>query len=191
MKLKAAAILVAVGLLFGLAVVASDPASAHGPAQHHAAQQSVEERCFGHHRFGAEPVDVAKTASGSAVLAQTSWNWHDAIGCYLTLDEGALTVLRAAPPPQNLPDAPTEDSKRCYGHHNFGENPVDVAKTADGQTVLARLSWGFHETIGCYLVLDDTALATLRAAAQPEPDRRTNARPNPRADTRSDSRSNP
>ena len=49
---------------------------------------------------------------------------------------------------------------------------MDVAKTADGQTVLARLSWGYHSTFGCYLVLDDTALTTLRTAhtdSTPEP----------------------
>lgn len=108
-------------------------------------------------------MDVAKTADGQTVLAQTSWNWHDTIGCYLTLDEGALAALRDAPP-QSLPDAPTEASTRCFEHHQFGQRPVDVAKSADRQTVLARLSWGYHDTIGCYLVLDDTALSTLRAA---------------------------
>ena len=161
---KAAAVLAVVALAFGLAIAANGPASAQGPAQ-----QSVAERCFEHHRFGAEPVDVAKTADGLAVLAQTSWNWHDAIGCYLTLDESALATLRAAPQPQQLPTAPTDDSRRCFRHHKFGESPVDVAKTADGQTVLARLSWGYHIIIGCYLVLDDTALATLRGTTQPDP----------------------
>ena len=111
------------------------------------------------------PVDVAKTADGQAVLAQTVWNWHDAIGCYLTLDDDALAVLRAAAIPQGLPSGPTGASQRCFEHHRFGESPVDVAKTADGQTVIARLSWGYHDSIGCYLVLDDEALAALRAAA--------------------------
>ena len=125
----------------------------------------MAERCFEHHGFGAQPVDVAKTADGQTVLAQTSWNWHDAIGCFLTLDQQALTALRAAPPPQDLPDAPTNASRRCFEHHKFGENPVDVAKTPDGQTVLARLSWGYHSTIGCYLSLDNRALAALREAS--------------------------
>ena len=126
----------------------------------------VAQRCFEHHKFGAQPVDVAKTADGQAVLAQTTWNWHDSIGCYLTLDDEALSVLRAAPAPQDLPSAPTGASRQCFEYHRFGENPVDVAKTADRQTVIARLSWGYHGTIGCYLVLDDSALATLQAAAQ-------------------------
>ena len=146
-------------LLVGLAASAGAPSvAAQGPTQ-----QSAAQRCFEFHKFGAQPVDAAKTADGSTVLAQTRWNWHDAIGCYLTLDQQALDTLRAAPPPQILPDAPTDVSKRCFEHHKFGETPVDVAKTADGQTVLARLSWGYHSTIGCYLVLNNTALATLRA----------------------------
>ncbi len=38
-----------------------------------------------------------------------------------------------------------------------------MAKSADRQTVLAQVSWGYHDAIGCYLTLDDTALTTLRA----------------------------
>ncbi len=145
-------------LLVGLAASAgAPPVAAQG-------QQSAAQRCFEIHKFGAQPVDVAKTADGSTVLAQTSWNWHDTIGCFLTLDQQALAALRAAPPPQILPNAPTDASKRCFERHKFGESPVDVAKTADGQTILARLSWGYHSTIGCYLVLDNTSLAALRAA---------------------------
>ena len=174
MKSKAAAVFAVVGLVFGLAVESNGPVSAQAPAQ-----QSVAERCFEHHRFGAQSVDVAKTADGQTVLAQTRWNWHDAIGCFLTLDEQALATLRAAPPPQRLPNAPTDDSRRCFRHHKFGESPVDVAKSADGQTVLARLSWGYHIIIGCYLVLDDTALATLRGTAQPDPTSEPTAEPTP------------
>ena len=149
----------------GLAVAGGSPAAVAqgGP------QQTVAQRCFDHHKFGAQPVDVAKTVDGQTVLAQTSWNWHDAIGCYLTLDHDALAILRAAPAPQGLPTAETEASRRCFEHHKFGQRPVDVAKTADRQTVLARLSWGFHDTIGCYLTLDNTALATLQAAAASPP----------------------
>ena len=152
-------------------MVAVGSAAAQGDAQ-----LSVAETCFEHHKFGAQPVDVAKSADGETVLAQTSWNWHDAIGCYLTLDDDALAALRAAPAPQSLPDAATEASQRCFVHHSFGEKPVDVAKSADRQTVLARLSWGYHNAIGCYLTLDDTALTTLRAAAtstQPQPSENT------------------
>ena len=162
-KLRVGLVLAVWILLFGLAAIAS-PASAQGPTQ-----QTAAERCFEHHKFGAQPVDVAKSADGQTVLAQVSWGYHDAIGCYLTLDGEALAALQAAPAPQSLPDTATDASKRCFEHHKFGERPVDVAKSADRQTVLARLSWGYHEAIGCYLTLDDEALATLRAAAQPDP----------------------
>lgn len=131
-------------LLLVTALVAAGPAAAQDSGQ-----EGVAQRCFEHHRFGRQPVDVAKSKDGQTVLAQVSWNWHDAIGCYLTLDHQALAVLRAAPAPQNLPGAATDASKRCFGHHRFGERPVDVAKSSDGQTVLARLSWGYHEVIGC------------------------------------------
>ena len=61
---------------------------------------------------------------------------------------------------------PEEDdtAQRCIAVHKFGAQPVDVAKSADRQPVLARLSWGYHETIGCYLALDEAATAALRAA---------------------------
>ena len=136
-------------------------------------QASAAPRCFEHHKFGAQPVDVAKTADGQTVLAQVSWGYHATIGCYLTLDNTALATLRAAPPPQSLPGQPTDASRQCFEHHQFGAQPVDVAKTADGQTVLARLLWNRHATIGCYLTLDNTALTTLRTAHQqslPDPD---------------------
>ena len=146
-------------MLLGLAVAPGNPASAQNQAQ-----QTAAERCSEHHEFGARPVDVAKTADGQTVLAQVSWGYHNSIGCYLVLDQQALAILRAAPPSKSLPNAPTEASDECFGHHKFGKSPVDVAKTNDGRTVLARLSWGYHDAIGCYLVLDDTALATLRVA---------------------------
>ena len=157
--------LVAVVVSLGaLAVVPAAPAAAQGGSEPTAAQ-----RCFEHHKFGAQPVDVAKSADRQTVLAQVSWGYHDAIGCYLTLDDTALAALQAAPAPQSLPDAETEASRQCFEHHKFGQRPVDVAKSADRQTVLARLSWGHHPSIGCYLTLDDTALTTLRTAAQPDP----------------------
>lgn len=154
------------GLLAGLALllgVAAVPAAAQGDAGG-GEEPSAAQRCFEHHRFGAEPVDVAKSVDGETVLAQVGWGWHEAIGCYLALDDEAVAVLRAAPAPQSLPEAPTDASRRCFEHHQFGERPVDVVKSADRQSVLARLSWGYHDSIGCYLTLDDTALATLRAA---------------------------
>ena len=150
--------------LGALAAVPANPATAQNDPGPSAAQ-----RCFEHHKFGAQPVDVAKTTDRQTVLAQVSWGYHDAIGCYLTLDAAALAALRAAPAPQSLPTAETEASRQCFEHHKFGRRPVDVAKSADRQTVLARLSWGHHPSIGCYLTLDDTALTTLRTAADTAP----------------------
>ncbi|WP_420433388.1 hypothetical protein [Candidatus Poriferisocius sp.] len=122
------------------------------------------ERCFAVHQFGAEPVDVAKSADGEAVLAQLSWGFHDSIGCYLTLDEAALGVLQDAAAPEGFPAGDAGAAQRCFGHHKFGVEPVDVAKSADRQTVLAQVSWGYHESFGCYLALDPAATAALRAA---------------------------
>ena len=134
------------------------------------ADENAASLCSAHHKFGAEPVDVAKTADGQTVLAQVSWGHHPSIGCYLVLDDAAISALRAASPPRSLPQGQTDASIRCSAHHKFGAEPVDVAKTADGQTVLARLSWGYHQSIGCYLVLDTPAIATLRTSnTQPEP----------------------
>ena len=61
-------------------------------------------------------------------------------------------------------DAGASVADRCSAVHNFGAQPVDVAKTADGQTVLAQLRWRYHDSIGCFLVLDSAATAALRAA---------------------------
>ena len=150
-------------VIVSLGAVAAVPA---GPVTaQEGGEPSAAQRCFAHHNFGREPVDVAKTADGETVLAQANWGYHQSIGCYLTLNGDALAALRAAPLPNSLPDTATEASKRCFGHHKFGERPVDVAKTADHRTVIARLSWNWHDSIGCYLTLDNTALATLRAAA--------------------------
>ncbi|WP_420435941.1 hypothetical protein [Candidatus Poriferisocius sp.] len=52
----------------------------------------------------------------------------------------------------------------CFGVHRFGAQPVDMAKSADRQTVLAQVSWGYHESFGCYLALDPAATDALRAA---------------------------
>ncbi|WP_420433034.1 hypothetical protein [Candidatus Poriferisocius sp.] len=178
MKWMCRAILV-VASLGAVAAVPAGPAVSQGGAEPSAAQ-----RCFEHHKFGAQPVDAAKAADGQTVLAQVNWGYHDSIGCYLTLDDTALATLRAAPAPKNLPTAETEASRQCFEHHKFGQRPVDVAKTTDRQTVLARLSWGYHDSIGCYLTLDDTALTTLRTNAQPEPtpDPTVNPTPEPTPD---------
>ncbi|WP_419845608.1 hypothetical protein [Candidatus Poriferisocius sp.] len=37
-----------------------------------------------------------------------------------------------------------------------------MAKSADGSEVLAQVRWGYHDSIGCYLVLDDEAVWELR-----------------------------
>ena len=125
---------------------------------------TVAQQCFGVHKFGAEPVDVAKTANRQTVLAQLNWGFHESIGCYLTLDEAALAVLRAAPAPQGFPAGDPGAAQQCSEIHKFGAQPVDVAKIAGSQTVLAQVRWGFHESIGCFLALDTASTAALRAA---------------------------
>ena len=128
------------------------------------ADAAIAAQCFEHHKFGAQPVDVAKTADRETVLAQLRWGFHESIGCFLTLDEAALQTLRAAPAPLGFPSGDPDAAQQCSAVHKFGAQPVDVAKSADRQTVLAQVSWGFHESIGCYLTLDIAATAALRAA---------------------------
>ena len=155
-----------VGLAAGVLSLAVLVAAAPAAAQSDAVESGVDasQVCSAHHKFGAQPVDVVKTPDGAIVLAQTAWNWHDSIGCFLTLDEGATAVLRQAPLPASLPSGKTADSLLCSEHHEFGLNPVDVAKTADGTAVLARLVWNWHDSIGCFLTLDAEAVETLQAA---------------------------
>ena len=160
MRRSACAVLVVVLLL-----AASAPVSAQGSV----GDATASERCSAVHNFGAEAVDVAKSADGQTVLAQLSWGFHDSVGCYLTLDEAALGVLRAAPVPESFPAGNAQTVQRCFEAHEFGASPVDVAKTADGQTVLAQVRWGYHNSIGCYLTLDETAVNALRAAQEPAP----------------------
>ena len=136
-------------------------------------EQDVAAQCFAVHKFGAQPVDVAKAADRETVLAQLNWGFHESIGCYLTLDEVALAVLRAAPAPQGFPAGDPSAAQQCSEIHKFGAQPVDVAKIAGSQTVLAQVRWGFHESIGCFLALDAASTAVLRANAAsttPQPD---------------------
>ncbi|WP_419925659.1 hypothetical protein [Candidatus Poriferisocius sp.] len=52
----------------------------------------------------------------------------------------------------------------CAVLFGFAGETVPVAKSADGETVLASVEWGYsakHDL--CYLVLDDTAVSTLQA----------------------------
>ena len=156
-----------VGLVLAAVLLVTGLAFTSASAQPASTDTGAADSCSVYHRFGAKPVDVAKTADNQTVLAQASWRWHDSIGCYLVLDNDAVVALRAAGPPENLPQGQTEASRHCSTHHRFGAEPVDVAKTADNQTVLARLSWGFNSSIGCYLVLDPAATNTLRAAETP------------------------
>ena len=126
---------------------------------------AVADRCFASHRFGQQPVDVAKTADGSEVLAQVRWGYHDSFGCYLVLNDAATSVLRARGRAPSFAESVSEDpSDRCFASHRFGQQPVDVAKTADGSEVLAQVRWGYHDSFGCYLVLDDAAVKSLREA---------------------------
>ena len=179
MRKLSAAVFAAWGVLAVLAV----PAGAQSPGL---VDASVV--CSARHQFGAKPVDVVKTADGAAVLATTSWNWHDAIGCYLTLDDQATAALRATDPPSSLPTGVSAASQLCSDHHQFGREPVDVAKTANGNTVLARLVWNWHDQIGCYLTLDPEAVGTLQAAhaaanaPDPTPDQTPDPTPDPTPD---------
>ena len=55
---------------------------------------TATDRCSEYHRFGAQPVDIAKTTDLSRVLARASWGYTSGI-CYLTLDAAAIGILRA------------------------------------------------------------------------------------------------
>ena len=62
-----------------------------------AAGQATAEYCYATAaRFGRMPVDIAKTADHSRVLAQVKWGLNDSIGCYLVLNDNALSALQAA-----------------------------------------------------------------------------------------------
>ena len=57
---------------------------------------------------------------------------------------------------------PEKAAQTCYEHHEFGAEPVDVAKTSDGADVLAQVSWGANDFGWCYLALDRQATKLLR-----------------------------
>ena len=127
---------------------------------------SAAEVCSDHHDFGLEPIPVAKTADGSTELAQVHWRWNESIGCYLSLDNQAISILRAHAAELTSPAATShETAARCFEHHHFGQQSVPVAKTVEGTTVLAQVQWRWDDSIGCYLSLDNQALETIRAAA--------------------------
>ncbi|WP_419846859.1 S8 family serine peptidase [Candidatus Poriferisocius sp.] len=129
--------------------------------------------CAASFRFAEKPVPVVKTSDGQTVLASVEWGYsaeHNL--CYLVLDNQAVTVLRAkrdeiigTDPPQDAAAA-----ARCHRAYNpqrgFAADPVPVVKTADGQTVLATVRWGYSSEHNlCYLVLDDQAITILQTAA--------------------------
>ena len=133
--------------------------------------------CAASFRFAEQPVPVVKTADGQTVLASVEWGYSaDHNLCYLALDDRAITVLRANED-KIIGTAPPQDAAaaaRCHRAYNpqrgFAAEPVPVVKTADGQTVLATVRWGYSADHNlCYLVLDDQAIAVLRTAATPPP----------------------
>ncbi len=163
------------GAAAALAVVAAigGVAAASGSGEQDQEPSGAQKRCSEQFGFGAQPVPVAKSRDGRVELARVVWGWNDSIGCYLVLDDAALGVLRAAPQPRALPQRTSWHSLGCWARFGFGAQPVPVAKTVDGQVELARVVWGHHESIGCFLALDPAAVSVLRAAAgDDEPQRR-------------------
>lgn len=156
--------------IFVLVALAGSMISETGPAN---AQEddAVVARCSQYHRFGGEPVDIAKTADLSRVLARAHWGYN-AQGnfCYLTLDGQATRLLRENA--GRLPDPVTVSAdrsavERCSEFHRFGGEPVDIVKTADLSRVLARAHWGYNAQGNfCYLRLDDAATSLLQDLAQ-------------------------
>ena len=160
------AVVAVVVLAAGLAMTTASPASAQ--------PDSSTTNCAALFRFAQEPVPVVKTADGQTTLATVQWGYNATHNiCYLILDDTAIAVLRAnaasitgATPPQDESAA-----ARCHIAYNpqrgFARQPVPVVKTADGQTTLATVQWGYNATYNiCYLVLDNTATTILRTAAE-------------------------
>ena len=154
----------AILVTFALVAVLSVLAAASAAAQ---PDPSAAALCSQHHGFGAQPVDIAKTADHTRVLAQVQWGYSAPGGyCYLVLDDAAVDTLRANA--HQLPDpSPNNTDPQaaalCSQHHGFGAQPVDVAKTADHTRVLAQVQWGYSAPGGfCYLTLNPAATQTLR-----------------------------
>ena len=154
------AVLATFALVAVLGAFAATPAAAQP-------DPSAAALCSEHHGFGAQPVDIAKTADHTRVLARVQWGYSAPGGyCYLVLDGPAVDTLRANahqladPSPNN---ADPQAAARCSQHHGFGAQPVDVAKTADHTRVLAQVQWGYNAPGGyCYLTLNPAATQTLR-----------------------------
>ncbi len=162
-------------LAAGIAFAVATPAAAH---------DSEEADCADLFGFAQSPVPVAKTADGQEVLATVRWGYSPGL-CYLTLDEPAIQVLRANPPtgPQQVTTpADGAAADRCHNAHNpqrgFARNQVPVAKSADGQQVLATVRWGYSPGL-CYLTLDEPAVQVLRAEPTATPTPTSTATPTP------------
>ena len=161
-------------LLTTLAVAALAAGIAFATASPAVAQVNDAADCAERFGFAQNPVPVAKTADGQHVLASVRWGYTTGL-CYLILDDAAVQTLRANPPSQ-IPQATTSADRaaanRCHNAHRpahgFAQNPVPVAKTADGQHVLASVRWGYTTGL-CYLILDDAAVQTLQANSQTAP----------------------
>ena len=159
------AVLSAAAVVAAVAGFAGSPAAGAQPGLF-----SGESICAALFGFAAEPVPVVKSADGETVLASVEWGYNaDHNLCYLVLDAAAVQTLRANPPtPTALPPTDTDRSAaaRCHNAYNpdrgFASEPVPVVKSADGQTVLASVKWGYNPTHTlCYLILDDAAQQAL------------------------------
>ena len=152
-------------------VLAVGLATATGPT---AAAQPISSAadCAREFNFAQDPVPVAKTIDGRTVLATVQWGYNaEHHLCYLVLDDNALSTLRAnaddisATPPAHDPAAAARCERAYNPKRGFAAEPVPVAKTADGRTVLATVQWGYNADHNlCYLVLDYQAIISLRAA---------------------------
>ncbi len=64
--------------------------------------------------------------------------------------------------------SPINSESICADLFGFAAEPVPVVKASDGETILASVKWGYSpEHNLCYLILDDTAIETLRANPPP------------------------
>ncbi len=128
---------------------------------------------------------VAVSADRSEVLARVGWEFDGDGGCLLMLDDDAQAVLRSgvsvasqlvwgfSPPDLSLEEPSGADraaAEYCHKTRSpFALEPVAVAWSEDASRVLAQVRWQRNDVIGCYLVLNDNALAALEAAHETGP----------------------
>ena len=68
-----------------------------------------------------------------------------------------------------VPSGAAGSESGCAGVFGFAAEPVPVAKAPDGQAVVASVKWGYNAEVDlCYLVLDDSAVSTLRTNPPPQ-----------------------